>query len=618
MSRNNKNAKSRREFWRKLVVWVLAVLMVLGMIVPTLSWILMTPASAAYYADTDDTIVRIGLLYGTSVVPAFQTRSPYGFNVCTVDRETNEVTELYKLSSTVLESTVEKNLKLELGDYVPTDGDCTIGAYHAMLDAPLTLDELYLAMYAAMGNGSTAQLIASYSNGSYYLLVGTFASAQSAQSYIDNAGDIFAGFEVDGEPVGELVVSTPSESAINLIDYESHRIVFRYDGGELEELGLTAVDAEDGTTAYLQTPANKLYDGVFIFTRSGDGVMLVNLIGLEDYVAGVLPYEISNSWPLETQKAFAVAVRSYTVNKLGRHKSAYGFDLCNTVCCQSYGGVRNVNDTVRTAVESTRGNVLVSAEGDIITTYYSAVAGGTTVSAQNAWGGAGESYLTAIATPWEDYSSHPNGTWKWSASPRELAELLISKGYTDIKGDIDDIELEYAEDSDYVYKIRFIDIYGNEATIKNTDTVRSKLSAYLKSANFVVGRGSVTVNDPAFGTDSSKKLFSRMNGSKIHYINWTDPLTLLNDSGITHSWAGVDTPVMTANGIAYVDRRTTIYADDTDDFIFVGRGWGHGVGLSQVGAYCLGVQGFDAEFILTSYFAGTHIEDYASIVERDI
>lgn len=589
--------------------------MVLSMIVPTLSWIFASRASAAYYADTDETIVRIGLLYGTSVVPAFQTRTPYGFNVCTVDRETNEVTELYKLSSTVLETTVEKNLVLANGDYVPTDGEGDIGSYHAMLDASLTIDELYIAMYVAMGNGSNAPMIASYSDGAYHLLVGSFSSANAAQAYIDAAGNIFEGFKIDGEPAENMTVCSPSPSALNLIDYEKNMIVFRYDGGEGEELGLCALDSDDGESAYLQTPANKLYDGVFLFTRYNDGVQLVNLIGLEDYVMGVLPYEISNSWPIETQKAFAVAVRSYTVNKIGRHMNAYGFDLCNTVCCQSYGGVRNVNDTVRTAVGETRDLVLVDPDGKVITTYYSAVAGGTTVSAEEAWGGTGESYLVSKTTPWEDYSSHPNGTWTWSVSGTDLAELLVSKGYTEITGEITSIDVEYADNSDYVYKITFKDKSGRSVTIKNTDTVRSKLSAYLKSSNFVVGRGSVTVNDPAFGSESEKRLFSRMVSSKIHYINWTDPMNVLTSNGDGYTWAGVDTPVLTSNGVSYVDRSVTIKADNSDHFIFVGRGWGHGVGMSQVGAYCLGLQGFDCEFILTSYFDGTHLESYSTLVD---
>ena len=85
----------------------------------------------------------------------------------------------------------------------------------------------------------------------------------------------------------------------------------------------------------------------------------------------------------------------------------------------------------------------------------------------------------------------------------------------------------------------------------------------------------------------------------------------MTSRGEEYAWASVDTPVITGkNKVEYVDRSVTIEADDEDDFLFVGRGWGHGVGLSQVGAYNLGQQGFDYEFILMSYFADTYVDYY--------
>jgi SpoIID/LytB domain protein len=130
--------------------------------------------------------------------------------------------------------------------------------------------------------------------------------------------------------------------------------------------------------------------------------------------------------------------------------------MCNTGCCQTYNGVRNVNDTVRRAVNETEDIVLVSGEGEIISTYYSAVAGGTTVSAKDAWVG-NVSYLQSKATPWEDYSTHPNGTWTWSVSPSKLRDVLVSLGHSELKGEIVDIEVSYAENSEYANKIVFTD-----------------------------------------------------------------------------------------------------------------------------------------------------------------
>lgn len=616
MSQKKSSKKSSQGFMMRVLVWVLAALMLLGVAIPVITGFLSYNVRAVYITDTDDTIVRIGLLYGTNTVPAFLTRSPYGFRVCAVNRETDEVVDLYSLDSTSLEATVDKNLLCQYGDYVPTEDEGDIGAYHAMLDFSLNQDELYMAMHVAVMNGADVPLTAAYADGAYRLLVGNFSSFDAAQEYIDNADNIFEGFTVaDDLEITEMTVREPSETAVSLLDPETNLTVFIFDGGDEWDVGLMAIDSPEGERAYLQTPANKLYDGIFLFSRYKDGIQLVNYLALEDYVMGVLPYEISNSWPLETQKAFAIAVRSYSVNKFGRHQKTYGFDMCNTGCCQTYNGVRNVNDTVRRAVNETEDIVLVSDEGEIISTYYSAVAGGTTVSAKDAWVG-DVSYLQSKATPWEDYSSHPNGTWTWSVSPSKLRDVLVSLGHSELKGEIEDIEVTYAENSDYANKIVFTDEYGNTSVINKADTIRTELYTYIKSANFKVGKGSVTINDPAFADDGAKVYFSMINGdNKIGYINWTQPMKILSSKGEGYTWASPATPVITGGGeVKYVDRTITLEADSPDDFLFVGRGWGHGVGLSQVGAYCLGIQGFDARFILNAYFEDTYFDLYSNIL----
>ena len=71
------------------------------------------------------------------------------------------------------------------------------------------------------------------------------------------------------------------------------------------------------------------WNGDFVYRRaSGNNLTVINYVGLEDYVKGVLPYEISADWPAEAQKAQAVCARSFA---LGTHKhTSAGYDLCNT------------------------------------------------------------------------------------------------------------------------------------------------------------------------------------------------------------------------------------------------------------------------------------------------
>ncbi len=590
--------------------------MVLGMVVPSLASVFAIRTRAEYTYDSyaDDTIVRVGLLYGNNAVTAFLTKTPEGFDVYSVGDD-DVAEKIYTLKFKALEAVVDCNLSLSNGDYIKADAQCDIGAYHVTVDADLTLDELYLAMNHAASNGIDAHLIASYdaAAGAYRLLIGSFADAAAAENYLNAIEGAFDVFETANDTYSyTMSVISPSESAVCLINPENNMTVFRYDGYGESELGLSAMDYE-GETAYLQTPANKLYDGIFMFVRQNGGVALINFISLEDYIKGVLPYEISNSWPLETQKAFAICARSYAVNMLGRHKKD-GFDLCNTVCCQTYNGVRRVNETVEQAVSETRGQVIVSESGEIITAYYSAVSGGTMISATDAWGG-NESYLQPSVTPWEDYGSHSNGTWVWEVSPSELGKLLASKGL-ELSGAITDINIDKVSDSgEYVTKITFTDENGKKASVTNADNIRIKLAPNIKSANFKVAKGSLTVNDPCFDPDNDGKLFSYITSNGEGSILYTDFIPSATSKGFVKNWAGVNTAVITADGVVYPDCTYEIKAEDPSNYLFVGKGWGHGVGLSQVGACSLGKQGFDAEFILKAYFAGAEIAVYSESEE---
>mgnify|MGYP001179347812 FL=1 len=188
-------------------------------------------------------------------------------------------------------------------------------------------------------------------------------------------------------------------------------ILFEYDCGGESELGLKAHEDKNGNT-YIMTPARNVYDGVFCFKRydngETDGVSLINILPLEAYIAGVLPYETSNSWLPETLKAFAVTVRSFTLTHLNKHKQ-YGFDLCTTTECQVYKGAGRINENVMNAVLETKGDVM-TYDGDIVNAYYSSSMGGVTVSAKDAWGSSTEyPYLAAVETPWENYMVHNNG-----------------------------------------------------------------------------------------------------------------------------------------------------------------------------------------------------------------
>ena len=128
----------------------------------------------------------------------------------------------------------------------------------------------------------------------------------------------------------------------------------------------------------------KWYKGT-IHIRNVDGDMtVINDVGIEDYVKGVTPAEMPSSWNIEALKAQAIAVRSYALANIGKHASD-GFDVVDTTMDQVYNGVLSETANTNKAVDETEGIVLTYGD-KIISTMYSASAGGMTRSALEVYG----------------------------------------------------------------------------------------------------------------------------------------------------------------------------------------------------------------------------------------
>ncbi len=619
----------------------------------------------------NDVLVSVGLLYGDDAEPEFRIRSSHGFEVgVQVLTGEKEFTKIWDIGNSSIACLSDANIAKNNGIYSIANSsyDTYIGGYHVQIDCD-DLDRvgfenlMYSAEYMLSGYG--LEIIPAYIYTGYAIRIGNFATWDDAAVYYETVAAMF--------PDRLISVVAPTKNAVSVID-ESDRIIFEYDCGQNSVIGFRANMDENGNT-YMMTPAGNTYDGTFAFRRyvngSTDGVSLINILPLEAYVAGVLPYEISNSWPIEVQKEFAITVRSYTLTHLNGKHASYGFDLCNTTCCEVYKGSGRVNDAVMQAVTGTRGNV-ICYNGDIVTSYYSSTCGGVTVSAADCWGGKDVPYLQAIDTPWEDYMNHSNGFWMYEVTPEQLCERLNKAGYTQLRGAIADVRIEeLAKNSTYVKKLGVTDIYGTSVTITYTDTVRTSLTPYVKSANFVVGKGSVDYSEdhiPNSGGSSSGSfegvgsqgpveqkdksagfietdemyVLTSQSFDLIDYIGYVNVLTSTGEREFTkrnvfvitsetaEAYLGdeyseiagdIDAQSIApqAETVAYIADTTettdgivykTAYAEDPRNFIFVGKGWGHGVGMSQWGAYDLAVKGYTYDQIIKAYFPTITIVHY--------
>ena len=164
----------------------------------------------------------------------------------------------------------------------------------------------------------------------------------------------------------------------------------------------------------------KWYRGtIHIINNDGD-LTVINDVGIEDYVKGVTPAEMPSSWNIEALKAQAIAVRSYAIANLGKHAKE-GFDLVDTVQDQVYNGVMAETPSTNQAVEETEGLVL-TYDNKIISTMYSASAGGQTKSALEAWGN-DIPYLQSVKSYDDDMEPRGHGVGMTQYGAKNLADM---------------------------------------------------------------------------------------------------------------------------------------------------------------------------------------------------
>lgn len=110
-----------------------------------------------------------------------------------------------------------------------------------------------------------------------------------------------------------------SAYAVTVIQTGTDRVLFQFDGGEDLALGIMPdVTGEDEVRTWFQ---GYKYHGGFRYERIGGGdLTVVSVVDMETYIKGVIPFEMSNDWPLEALKAQAICARSYAYNNISQNK----------------------------------------------------------------------------------------------------------------------------------------------------------------------------------------------------------------------------------------------------------------------------------------------------------
>jgi len=164
--------------------------------------------------------------------------------------------------------------------------------------------------------------------------------------------------------------------------------------------------------------------GLVQVVRRGKGLLVINLVDLEEYVKGVVPAEVNSSWHPEMLKAQAVAARTYA---LYQHmlSASRDYDVAAGIQDQVYRGRQGIDARVEQAVESTRG-LVITHEGAPIYAAFSSTAAGITEDAVIVWS-KDLPYLKGVECPFDLES--PFYQWKASFKLDQLEKSLRQQGF---------------------------------------------------------------------------------------------------------------------------------------------------------------------------------------------
>lgn len=365
--------------------------------------------------------VKVGLCVGSAAVPEAELQSSGGFSLGFFDFSRN----FHKLGAIDNESITLR------GDVGFTVEDVKSGAWH------VKLNNSYGSFSDAKAAAASVGGFPAYIDYKYSVLVGAYDSADEANA-AGCGGSAYSG----------------SGNSILISESGTDKLLFLYDCG-----GRNLAISPAGVTSF----AGNSYHGDFRFSRKGDYVCVANYVGLEDYVKGVLPYEVSADWPEEAIKSQAVCARTYAINSINGY-SAYDIDVRNDTYSQVYKGCSYSDGIIEAAADDTAGKY-VRYNGAVCKVYYMSSDGGGTEDGINVFGER-RSYLRAVADTFEVASDFYGKTWSEEFTPWQLTGKLNSHGY-DI-GEVTDVKVTYS-DMGNVIRIDFADADGKTAYIERLD-----------------------------------------------------------------------------------------------------------------------------------------------------
>jgi len=309
----------------------------------------------------------------------------------------------------------------------------------------------------------------------------------------------------------------------------------------------------------------------------GGGAIIVNTVETGAYLASVVGSEEPSTWEPEALAAQAIAARTYLATHLRRHQH---YDLEGDTRDQEYDGIGNeVRSTLR-AVDRTAG-IVATYRGSPIEALYSANAGGVTENSENVFSNA-LPYLRSVPSPSDEVaknSSFGRSSWEWD---REFTAPLLAE-YMRVRG----LDVGTPTKIEVLSK----SATGRPLLTRVTGTLGSR-DIRMETARFLFGLKS-NLFDPVLRPPEQEWVSPR-DADRLRDMD------ILGATKVRSNWDFTFDETGRRKGIVVTEILFALPAR----FDFVGKGFGHSVGMSQWGAQGMALGGADYEQILKHYYTG--------------
>jgi len=376
----------------------------------------------------------------------------------------------------------------------------------------------------------------------------TIASRDHPRNFSEMTGNVLISFKD-----GEITILKNKEKIHSSVDGISFSRVSN--SGDI-----LIQDVPYGAGWWWEGKEDRIYDGeIYIYPGDEDNLEVVVKSSLEEYLKGVVPYEMGNDSPLEALKAQAVAARSEAIIALtSKLYSGENFDLTSDVECQVFSGNKKRKIVTDRAVIDTKG-IILSEEGNPINAYYASNCGG--------------------------HSEYIRNVWPERPDPKSYQVAL--------KDSKDRSALDLSNEStvrDWIFskpEVFCNPNLGTELPPWSHKNFRWEMVLDVDSISKMIA------GDKEIG--SLLKIIPQRRGNsgrmyQARFVFENDSFDVTGELEIRQLWH----PSL---------RSSCFVVDKTDDsFVLNGAGWGHGVGMCQSGAIAQAMQGANFETILHHYY----------------